>query len=84
MKRRLPHCDVKILAGQERQRYEAEGEPLESSLTLEDQIGGQLEAGFVVTGVLEDTYGERKEDPLSKYVLHLIATRATKLIMEDL
>ncbi len=51
------------------------GEPLEFSHTLEDQIGGQIDAGFVISGFYEDRHGD---DPLAAYMPTLIATRATK------
>ena len=52
------------------------GEPLEFSHTLEDQIGGQIDAGFVILGFYEDRHGD--DDPLAAYMPTLIATRATK------
>jgi SAM-dependent methyltransferase len=76
---RLPYSDVESLTEQEKQQYIEAGDPLEFSHTLEDQIGGQLDAGFVVTGFYEDAYGESVGDPLSKYMPSFIATRAIKL-----
>ena len=52
------------------------GEPLEFSHTLEDQIGGQIDVGFVISGFYEDRHGD--DDPLAAYMPTLIATRATK------
>jgi hypothetical protein len=52
------------------------GEPLEFSHTLEDQIGGQIDTGFVISGFYEDWHGD--DDPLAAYMPTLIATRATK------
>ena len=52
------------------------GEPLEFSHTLEAQIGGQIDAGFVISGFYEDQHGDG--DPLAAYMPTLIATRATK------
>ena len=51
-------------------------EPLEFSHTLEDQIGGQIDAEFVISGFYEDRHGD--DDPLAAYMPTLIATRATK------
>lgn len=76
---RLPYSDVESLSDQEKQQYMEEGEPFEFSHMLEDQIGGQLEAGFVITGFYEDAYGESVGDLLSKYMPSFIATRAVKL-----
>ena len=76
---RLPYSDVESLTEQEKQQYIEDGDPLEFSHTLEDQIGGQIDAGFVITGFYEDAYGESTDDPLSKYMPSFIATRAIKL-----
>lgn len=56
-----------------------DGVPLEFGHTLADQIGGQLEAGFVLTGLYEDRYDPPDEDPISRYIDTFIATRAIKL-----
>jgi hypothetical protein len=52
--------------------------PLEFGHTLTDQIGGQLDAGFVLTGFFEDHYADSGKDPLSHYTDSFIATRAVK------
>lgn len=54
----------------------AEKEPLEFGHLLEDQIGGQLRAGFVLTGMYEDTWGPDR--PLSHYLPAFMATCARK------
>jgi SAM-dependent methyltransferase len=77
-KYRLPYSDVESLGEEERQRYIAEGSPLEFSHTLEDQIGGQLEAGFVLAGFYEDDYPEDEQEAISQYMPSFIATRAVK------
>lgn len=56
---------------------ESEGGPLEWSHTLDDQIGGQLEAGFLLAGFFEDRY-DPSEDLLSAFTATFIATRAIK------
>ena len=56
----------------------AQGEPFEFSHSLDDQIGGQLAAGFLLTGFYEDTFGEEAADLVSKYIPDFIATRAIK------
>ena len=75
---RLPYSDLESLPEEEVQRYLEQGEPLEFGHTLDDQIGGQLDAGFVITGFYEDGYGEPSDDPLSAYMSTFIATRAIK------
>jgi SAM-dependent methyltransferase len=74
----LPYSDADSLSEEERRRYLEEGEFLEFSHTLEDQIGGQIDVGFLITGLYEDVYGEETNDLLSKYMPVFIATRAIK------
>ena len=54
------------------------GQPLEFGHSLEDQIGGQLDVGFVITGFYEDRYDKGESDPLSQYLPTFMATRAVK------
>jgi SAM-dependent methyltransferase len=73
VKYKLPF-DATQLTEEERLR-EFRGEwPLEFSHSLEEQIGGQLEAGFILTGLYED----QQASPLGKYLPAYIATRAVK------
>jgi SAM-dependent methyltransferase len=75
----LPYSDLTSLTEEERQRRVIdEGFPIEFSHTLEDQIGGQLDVGFVITGFYEDSHGEEEEDILADYMHTFIATRAIK------
>ena len=74
----LPYSDLTSLPDQERQFYIETGAPLEFSHTLQDQIGGQIEAGFVITGFFEDNFGEEDNDLLTGYMPSFIATRAVK------
>lgn len=55
-----------------------EKRPLEFGHTLEDQIGGQLDAGFVIRGMFEDRFGEDEMDLASRFFATFIATRASK------
>jgi hypothetical protein len=73
VKYRLPFDATKLTAA-ERLREFDENSPLEFSHSLEDQIGGQLDAGFFITGLYED----RQDSPLGKYIPAYIATRAVK------
>jgi SAM-dependent methyltransferase len=52
--------------------------PIEFGHTLDDQIGGQLDAGFLLTGMYEDHFDEAANDPLSRYMDSFVATRAIK------
>ena len=53
------------------------GEPLDFGHTLEDQIGGQTDAGFEITGMFEDGWGPERS-PLFALMNCYIATRARK------
>jgi SAM-dependent methyltransferase len=74
----LPYSDLTSLPDEERQFYIETGAPLEFSHTLQDQIGGQIEAGFVITGFFEDNFCEEDNDLLTDYMPSFIATRAVK------
>jgi SAM-dependent methyltransferase len=78
VKHALPYSDVTSLSAEERERYLADGWPLEFGHTLEDQIGGQIDAGFLIAGFYEDTVTEGEDDPLGRYTPVFIATRAIK------
>ena len=71
----IPHSDVINLSREAIERHVEKGRLLEHSHTLSDQIGGQLQAGFVITGLFED--GDDNE-ALSHYMPLFIATRAIK------
>lgn len=74
----LPYSDIDNLSAEEKARYEAERIAFEFSHTLEDQIGGQLEAGFVLTGFYEDYEKETDNNPLREFMPTYIVTRAVK------
>jgi len=71
----LPYADIEQLPNEELEAYIREGNPLEWSHTLDEQIGGQLEAGFLLAGFYED---KDPEDILGKYMPTFFATRAVK------
>ena len=73
----LPYSDVTSPSEEERRRILESGRPLEFSHTLEDQIGGQIEAGFLLAGFYEDIF-EQGTDALSKHMPTFIVTRAIK------
>ena len=75
VKYKLPYSDVESLDDEGRARLLASGRPLEFSHTLADQLGGQLDAGFQLTGLYEDRHrGLRVAEFMPTYV----ATRAVK------
>lgn len=71
----LPYSDLDSLTEEERLRLYGGAAPLEWSHTLEDQIGGQLAAGLVITGFYEDRHSA---DELAKYMPTYLATRAVR------
>jgi hypothetical protein len=71
----LPYSDLSSLSREALDAYVRKGEPLEFGHSLDDQIGGQLEAGFVITGFYEDTWPGHA---LDKYIPMFMATRAVR------
>ena len=74
----LPYSDVVNLTDGERRQLIADQIPLEFSHSLDDQIGGQLDAGFVIEGFYEDSYPRESGDLLSRHMPLFMATRAVK------
>ncbi len=77
IKYRLPYSDETDLPEEERRERMANREPLEFSHSLTDLIGGQIEAGFVLTHLFED-WCTGEDDLLKEYMPECIATRAVK------
>jgi SAM-dependent methyltransferase len=77
VKYRLPYSDDDLPEAERKKRI-GEGQPFEFSHTLQEQIGGQLEAGFVMTGFFEDGPPASKNEPAAAYMAECIATRAVK------
>jgi SAM-dependent methyltransferase len=77
VRHRLPYSDLDLTEAE--RAALGQDTPLEFSHTLADQLGGQLEAGFVLTDLFEDRYPADGGDVLSAYLDTFIATRAVKL-----
>lgn len=75
VRHRLPYSDLDSLTPAERQHYIDTEQPLEFSHTFDEQIGGQLEAGFALTGFYEDRWDE---GVLDDYMPTFFATCAVK------
>jgi len=75
LKYRMPYSDFTSLTDEERRRYTDPGQPLCVAHSLEDQLGGQLDAGFVITGFYDDKH---LDSPLAEYFSGMCATRALK------
>ena len=74
---RLPYADLTSLPPQALERKLASGEPLEFGHSLSSQIGGQLDAGFLLAGLYEDHW---LDDSwlFSRHAPVCIATRALR------
>ncbi len=77
MRYSIPYSDLESLTAEERERFLPKGEPLSFGHSLEDQIGGQLRAGFVLTGFYEDGWDTDKA-PVHRFMKCFIATRVLK------
>lgn len=73
----LPYSDIESLSEEELQRIIHRNEPLEFGHTLEQQIGGQIAAGFSIAGFYEDHWSDEAIE-LNKYMPVFIATKAVK------
>jgi len=71
----LPYSDLVHLAEAERAALQAESEPFVFGHTLEQQLGGQLAAGLVLTALFEDGDATRT---LDRRIATAMATRAVK------
>jgi hypothetical protein len=71
----IPYSDLESLSQEKLQAYTQSGDPLEFGHSLTDLIGGQCEAGFILTGFYEDYAAE---SAIAKYTATYIATRAIK------
>jgi SAM-dependent methyltransferase len=71
----LPYSDVASLGEEELQRRIERGEPVEYSHSLDEQIGGQLEAGFVLTAFQSAPHHAQLT---ARYLPGYFATRAVK------
>ncbi len=76
VRHKIPYSDLTSLSEEEFQEIVVdEGEGIVFGHTLEDQIGGQIKAGFLIGGFYEDLAGT----VLDKYISSSIATKAIKI-----
>jgi SAM-dependent methyltransferase len=71
----LPYSDLADLSAEERARVFGADAPVEYSHTLADQVGGQLDAGFVITHFAEAPH---HASITARYMPGYFATRALK------
>lgn len=74
----LPYSDLSSLSVEGRNRIAKEGLAYEFGHTLENQIGGQLAAGFVVCDLYEDDWDDAAT-PLNKFAPLYVSTFARKI-----
>lgn len=75
VKYRLPYSDINDMTVDQLEKFIKDDCPLEYSHSFDDQIGGQIDAGFMITGFFED------RDPLrliGQYMPTFFAMRAVK------
>ena len=73
----LPYSDVIRLKLEGRERKADDGEMFEFGHLLTDQLGGQIDAGFLIAGFYEDYWSDEATN-LNKYTPTYIATLAVK------
>lgn len=71
----IPYSDLTSLPREDLEEYLAKGLPVEFGHSLTDLLGGQCDAGFVITDMYEDVM---LESPLHNYHPNYMATRAVK------
>ncbi len=77
---KLPYTDARDRPPDQLEAMRGRGEPLEFSHSLDAQIGGQLQAGFVLVGLYESPrHPSEWHGPVSDYMPEYIATRARRL-----
>ena len=75
VKHSIPYSDITSLSEEDLNKYVGKGLPVEFGHSLTDLLGGQLDAGFVITDMYEDYM---MDSPLHNYHPSYIATRAVK------
>lgn len=73
----LPNADIDLLDPAELAKRKASGAALEFSHSFDDQIAGQIEAGFIIAGFFEDKW-DNEATPLNAYMSTSMATLAIK------
>ncbi|GGH86500.1 ubiquinone/menaquinone biosynthesis C-methylase UbiE [Pullulanibacillus pueri] len=77
VKNTIPSSSLDGLTEEEINDYIKANKTIEYGHTLEEQIQGQIDAGFVITGMYEDDFGGTR--PLDQYIKCFIATKAVKM-----
>lgn len=72
----IPYSDLTSISREQLEELMDQGLPLEFGHSLTDLLGGQCDAGFVITALYEDVM---LDSPLHTYHPNYIATRALKI-----
>jgi len=75
LKNKITYSDVDSLSPEQKEKYAKAGISYEFGHTLEDQIGGQINSGFAITGFYEDKH-HMKKNPLYDKIFTFIATKS--------
>lgn len=81
VKHALPYSDLTSLPQEQRDKLTQEGLAFVFGHTLQQQMGGQLAAGFILTDLYEDDW-DNKTTPLNQYTAVHLATLARKIRVE--
>lgn len=76
IKNHIPYSDIEQLPKEQLEERIRTNDTLEFGHSLQSQIGGQIDAGFVIAGFYEDSAGG---DLIDSYIDTFIATKALKL-----
>ena len=71
----MPHSDLKVSETRRAEWFGADA-PIEFVHSLDDQLGGQLDAGFLISGLYEDDWGG--DEPIDRFIKSFIAVRSIK------
>ncbi|SMF74151.1 class I SAM-dependent methyltransferase [Pseudobacteriovorax antillogorgiicola] len=77
LKYKIPYSDLDSISEEDRIKYFGENEPLSFGHSLQDQIGGQLAAGFVMIDFYEDDWND-SGSPADQFLSCYMATRCQK------
>lgn len=74
---KIPYADLEQLSQEKIEQFKIENTPFEYGHTLQDLIGGQIEAGFIIDGFYDDYH--INYHPLNNHIPAFFATRARKV-----
>lgn len=77
----LPYSELESLSDEARKKLVQDGEAIEFGHSLDDQIGGQIAAGFIISGFYEDSCHD--ECIYDRFCPTYISTLARKLRIEQ-